>query len=221
MKRPCPQEKKVNNSDKGSIINDLKLSWNFLENQDTIKKPNVISGNSTRKNEETYCNKNNKVFLIGDSHLNRINKENFRKKFKRDWVYFKCFPGANTKQLDYYSIPILVDEKPNTTVIHIGSNDITKSNYHSINADEIAKVIVNVGLNYKYYGVGQIAISSILARSNNDLNKVTKQVNVSLRSLCKAYVLLSYVTKILIGIVYGDMVFISQMRVCLYCPKTF
>ena len=116
---------------------------------------------------------------------------------------------------------MLVDKKPNTTTRHIGSNDITKSNYHTINEDELAKEIVNIGLKFKYYGVGQIAISSILARSNNDLNKVTKQVNVSLRSLCKAYVLLSYVTKILIGIVYGDMVFISQMRVCLYCPKTF
>ena len=140
-----------------------------------------------QENEETYCNKNNKVFLIGDSHLNRINKENFRKEFKGDWVYFKCFPGANTKQLDYYSIPMLVDEKANTTVIHIGSNDTTKSNYRTINADELTKGIVNIGLKFKYYGVCQIAISSVPARSTNDLNKVIKQVNVSLRSLCKVY----------------------------------
>ena len=38
---------------------------NFPENQDTFKKPNVMSGNSTSKNEETYSNKNKKVFLIG------------------------------------------------------------------------------------------------------------------------------------------------------------
>ena len=74
---------------------------NFLENQDTFKKPNVLSGNSASKNGGTYSNKNNKVFLIGDSHLNRINKENFRKELKGDWVYFKCFPGANTKRSDY------------------------------------------------------------------------------------------------------------------------
>ena len=70
-----------------------------------------MSGNSTSKNEGTFRNKNNEVFLIEDSHLNRIKKENFRKKFKGDWVYFKCLPGANTKQLDYYSIPMLEDEK--------------------------------------------------------------------------------------------------------------
>ena len=127
---------------------------NFPENQDTFKNPNVMSGNSTRKNEETYRNKSNKVFLIGDSHLNRINKENFQKEFTGDRVYFKCFPGANTKQLDYYSISMLVDEKANTTIIHIGPNDITKSNYQIINADELAKGIVNIGLKFKYYGVG-------------------------------------------------------------------
>ena len=82
---------------------------------------------------------------------------------------------------------MLVDKKPNTTTRHIGSNDITKSNYHTINEDELAKEIVNIGLKFKYYGVGQIAISSILARSNNNLNKVIKQVYVSLRSSCKAY----------------------------------
>ena len=46
----------------------------------------------------TYGNKNNKVFLIGDSHLNRINKENFQKEFKGDRVYFRCF--LNAKQLE-------------------------------------------------------------------------------------------------------------------------
>ena len=136
-----------------------------------------MSGNSTSKNEEICPTKNNKIFLIG--YLNRINKENFRKEFKGDCVYFKRFPGAHTKQLDYYSIPMLVDEKPNTTITHLGTNDIIKSNYHTIG-------IENIGLKYKYYGVGQIALSSILARINNDLNKFIKHVNFSLRRLCKA-----------------------------------
>ena len=70
--------------------------------------------------------------------------------------HFKCFPGANTKQLDYYSFP---------TIIHTGSNNTTKS--VTVNPYELAKGIVNIGLKCKYYGVGRIAISSILARSNN------------------------------------------------------
>ena len=57
------------------------------------------------------------------------------------------FPGTNTKQLVYYySIPMLVDEKPNNTIIHIGFNYITKRNYNTINPGKLAKGIVNVGL---------------------------------------------------------------------------
>ena len=75
---------------------------------------------------------------------------------------------------------MLVDEKLSTTIIHT-SKDLTKSNYHTIDADELAKGIINKGLKCKYYGAGQIGISSILARSNKDLNKVIKQINFSMR----------------------------------------
>ena len=63
-----------------------------------------MSRNSTTKNEETYRNKNKKVFLIVDylrgdifkrSHLNRINKENFRKEFKGD----RATSGKNLKEI--------------------------------------------------------------------------------------------------------------------------
>ena len=103
---------------------------------------------------------------------------------------------------------MLVDEKLSTTIIHT-SKDLTKSNYHTIDADELAKGIINKGLKCKYYGASQIGISSILARSNKDLNKVIKQINFSLRSFVRITVLLSYVTNILIEIIYGDMVIIS------------
>ena len=65
-----------------------------------------------------------------------------------------------------------VDERPNTTITHIESNEITKLSYHTINPDELAKGMINEGLKSKYFGVSQIAILSILAKSNNDLNEV-------------------------------------------------
>ena len=55
-------------------------------------------------------------------------KNKNKKKINGDKVYFQCFSGANTKQLDHYVIPALVDEKPQTVLMHIGSNDITKFN---------------------------------------------------------------------------------------------
>ena len=46
---------------------------NFPENQDTFQKSNVMSGNSMSKNEETYHNKSNKLFLIIFSQLYGVN----------------------------------------------------------------------------------------------------------------------------------------------------
>ena len=136
------------------------------------------------KKEDTCHSKSKNVFLIGDRHSNSIN---IQSEVKGDWVCFKCFPGANSKQLDYYSIPMVVEEKPNTTIIHVASNDIKKLNYHIINADESAKGIVHIGLKFKHYRIGQVTTSSFLARSNNDLIRVIKQVHISVRSLYKAY----------------------------------
>ena len=48
-------------------------------------------------------------------------------------VSFKCFSGANTKKLDYCVVRTLVDETPQTVLIHIGSNDITESKIKQIN----------------------------------------------------------------------------------------
>ena len=65
-------------------------------------------------------------------------------------MYFKCFSGANTKQLDHYVIPVLVDKKPQTVVAHIGSIDITKFNYHDVDVNDLANRIVQIGLKCRY-----------------------------------------------------------------------
>ena len=99
-------------------------------------------------------------------------------------VSFKCFSGANTKQLNYYIVPTLVDETPQTVVIHIGSNDITESKIKQINLDDLAQKIIDIGLKCRSYGVRNIAISSILVRSSIRLNQIILKVNNILKVLC-------------------------------------
>ena len=53
-------------------------------------------------------------------------------------VYVKSFSGANTIPLGYYIVPVLVDEKPNNLLIHIGLNEIMKFNYNKVNEEELA-----------------------------------------------------------------------------------
>ena len=99
-------------------------------------------------------------------------------------VSFKCFSGANTKQLDYYVVPTLVDETPQTVVIHIGSNDITEGKIKQINLDDLTQKIIDTGLKCRSDGVYNIAISSILVRSSIRLNQVISNVSNILKVLC-------------------------------------
>ena len=84
-------------------------------------------------------------------------------------------------------IPVLVDEKSQTVVIHIGSNDITKFDYHDVDVNDLANRILSIGLNCKNCGVKSTAVSSVIVRNDNNLNKLTRGVNISRKLLCKVY----------------------------------
>ena len=174
---------------------------NFPENQDLLKRPRIVPANkfyatavSEHEVDATYGEMNcssqpqrKKSFIIGDSHLTIIKKDSLRKKFKGDKVYFKCFSRANTKQLDHYVIPVLVDEKPQTVVIQIASNDITEFKCHEVDVNDLANTMLQTGLNCRYYGVESIAILSVFVRNDNNLNKLIRGVNISLKHLWKVY----------------------------------
>ena len=50
-------------------------------------------------------------------------------------------------------MPTLVDETPQTVVIHIGSNDNTENKIKQINLDDLAQRMVDIGLKCRSYGV--------------------------------------------------------------------
>ena len=49
---------------------------------------------------------------------------------------------------------------------------------------DLAQGIIDIGLKCKSYGIGRIAISSILTRSSAQLNQVIGKINDLLKSLC-------------------------------------
>ena len=79
------------------------------------------------------------------------------------------YRGANTNQFDHYVVPTLVDEK-SEIILHIRSNDITKTNYDNANTVDLAQWIVNIAKKCRSFGVNYIAISSILIRKNVSIN---------------------------------------------------
>ena len=103
---------------------------------------------------------------MGDSHLKRIRRSDFNKELKNGKAIFRSFSGASTKPMDHYILPLLVDDKPDAVIIHVGTNDILTNANH----EEIARNIIKIGLNCKIDGVNDLVIFSVLVKKNPNLN---------------------------------------------------
>ena len=78
----------TNGNRKSNIRPSIYTIENYLQNH--IHQQRIVPG---------------KAVVIGDSHVNRINKSSFKNNSVGHAVYFKCFSGLNMKQLNYYTNP--------------------------------------------------------------------------------------------------------------------
>ena len=65
------------------------------------------------------------------------------------------FSGANTEDL-HHIIPSLLKGKPDTFVIHIGSNDITHRIFEDFNSGKLADEIIDIGKMCRQYGLKDV-----------------------------------------------------------------
>ena len=154
----------------------LAVNNTHSENQDVLNSSNLSAGMKTYvgtiRSEEKK-----KSYIVGDSDLNRICKNKFKEITANARVYVKCFSGANTNQLDYYVVPVLLYEKPDNVIIYIGSNEITKFNYNNVDAEELSNEFINNELKCRTNGLSNAAVSFILKRNSFNMNQVIYQLN--------------------------------------------
>ena len=130
------QDRDTKNSQKFSK-RPLVVTNKHPENQDVFSSSKLSIGMKTYIGT-IQSKEKKKSYIIGDSHFSRICKDKFKEGTPNARVYVKSFSGANTIPLDYYIVPVLVDEKPNNLLTHIGLNEIMKFNYNKVNEEELA-----------------------------------------------------------------------------------
>ena len=84
----------------------------------------MVPGNCTYSDVVQY---GKKIVTFGDSHMKTVNsaKLNF---YINGKAQIKFFRGVNSEQLEYYVIPTVIKEKPDSVVIVVGSNDVNFDN---------------------------------------------------------------------------------------------
>ena len=138
---------------------------NYLRNYN----PPTVPGNSSYA---AICKFGKKIFVVGDSRIKRIKRLDFNKELRSGKAFLRSFSGANSKQLDDYIIPTLVDDEPDVVLLHVGTNDILSNASDA----ELANNIINIELKCKNHGFSKVFISAILVKKNAKLNPVIRKL---------------------------------------------
>lgn len=117
----------------------------------------IVLGNQPYSNATQHQKRKGTVF--SNSHLNRTNQSSFKNYNVGHAV--KCFSGSNTRELNCYANPKLVDEQPNTLIAPVGSHNIDKFKHRKVEVENLIHRMIDSGKKCKSCIDNNTAISSI------------------------------------------------------------
>jgi len=172
VKPPQPKSPKQN-SNKASPDKQIVQNYTDYPLQPVVRRRNKNNGKK-------------KIFVVGDSHVKRLNKDimTYWLDDQNSTLKTKSFEGANTKRIKHHILPSLHEEQPDKVIIHAGTNDISPNTIHIVRPFDLAEQILNVGKVCKSFGVDDIFISSILPRKDVECKQLILEVNDALKNMC-------------------------------------
>ena len=154
----------VHNSNQRKYKENIKRPNPVVNNKqenDNIKykSPKHIHGNTSNTNKTS----GKKILISSDSICSRIKMKEFNRESKNGHAYRKQFPGATSQEMAHYCIPTLINENPDTVIIHTGTNDL-----RNIENDEIINNIMNIVELCGNHGAKNVYVSAITFREQFD-----------------------------------------------------
>ena len=139
--------------------------WQFVNehcDNDTLLRRDVVK--KTYPGNSIYAEvteRGKKVCLLGDSIIRRIDILEFDKCMDDGNAIKRCFPGCSSKEMKYYVKEVLEEAHPNTMIIHVGTNDMTKS---QSSEKGIAQNVIKIVNTCRNKGVNKIIVSALTIR---------------------------------------------------------
>ena len=93
-------------------------------------------------------------------------------------VYTEYFDGTKANEICHHILTTLYNDCPSGVIIHAGTNDI----HENAQVTDVAKIIIDVGVMCKSFGVNDISISSVLPQKDI-LNKIIDEINNLLKNM--------------------------------------
>ena len=171
-----------------SVLSPTLSSSKSTQEVHQTKTPPINTSPSTIVRESSYqhpTNRKRKLFVVGDSHLKRLSKQLFNYSIRDTHAVIKNFDGATTKRLGHHVLPILKEDKPDSVLIHIGTNDVNNHKLYAVSPEKLASGIIEIGRTCKSFNVKEVFISSVLCWNEVILSNQFNCTNELLNKLCK------------------------------------
>ena len=160
----------------------------FTQEVHRTKTPPINTLHSTIVRESSNqhpANCKKKFFAAGDSHLKRLSKQLFNYSIRDTHTVIKTFDGATTKRLGHHDLSILKEDKPDSALIHIGTNDVNNHKLYAVSPEKLASDIIEIDRTCKSFNVKEVFVSSVLCRNEIILSNQLNRTNELLNKLCK------------------------------------
>ena len=157
-------KKKENPQPKPTLLPTL-LPFKSTQEVHQTKTPPTNTSPSTIVRKSSYqhpTNRKRKLFVVGDSHLKRLSKQLFNYCIRDTHAVIKNFDGTTTKQLGHHILPILKEDKPDSVLIHIGTNDVNNHKLYAVSPENLASDIIEISHTCKSFNMKEVFISSVL-----------------------------------------------------------
>ena len=121
--------------------------------------------------------------------LQRIRKREFNWFLDNGYARIKCYPGDTPRFLHHNVIPHLIEETPDTLVIHGGTNSLRDG---SSTPEGIAKEVLSIGETARHFGVKNVVITGLIRRRDGgeETEQRRRQVNTI---LCEKSILSDFI----------------------------
>ena len=132
-------------------------------------------------------NSQHKLLLVGDSNIHGVQPRELARKIRKNvFVVRQAISGATASHICHYS-EILLKDKPDSIIIHAGTNDVHGRNSENLSAESVACELIRTGVKARNAGVQNIMISALLPINDIKANEKALEINSHLRDHCKAY----------------------------------
>ena len=124
------------------------------QNEQRYSPPQHRPGNSSYAG---ITERGKKIAIVSDSMCKHVDIKGLNRALENKEAYKRIFLGATAADINYYSMRTLIQDRPDISVIHAGTNNIGKDDPFNI-----AKEVTEIVNSCKLHGCERVFVSGIM-----------------------------------------------------------